>query len=45
MVTSLTTLGTPLDVTAAELRVECYFPLDEATDALMQSMAEASGAG
>lgn len=38
--TTLTTLGTPLDVTAAELRVESYFPLDDATDALMRSMAQ-----
>jgi transcriptional regulator with XRE-family HTH domain len=39
--TTLTTLGTPLDVTAAELRVESYFPLDDATDALMRSLAGA----
>ncbi len=37
--TTLTTLGTPLDVTAEELRVESYFPLDDETDALMRSMA------
>jgi len=28
---TLTTLGTPLDVTAQELRIESYFPADEAT--------------
>jgi hypothetical protein len=29
--TMLTTIGTPLDVTAAELRIESYFPADDAT--------------
>jgi transcriptional regulator with XRE-family HTH domain len=29
--TTLTTLGTPLDVTAQELRIESYFPADDAT--------------
>jgi len=28
---TLTTLGTPIDVTAQELRIESYFPADEAT--------------
>lgn len=37
--TTLTTLGTPLDVTAEELRIECYFPLDDATDAFMRALA------
>jgi len=36
--TTLTTLGTPLDVTAEELRIESYFPLDDATDTLMRSL-------
>lgn len=31
--TTLTTLGTPLDVTAQELRIEGYFPMDDETDA------------
>ena len=30
--TTLTTLGTPLDVTAQELRIEGYFPMDTATE-------------
>jgi transcriptional regulator with XRE-family HTH domain len=30
--TTLTTLGTPIDVTAQELRIESYFPADEASD-------------
>ena len=37
--TMLTTIGTPLDVTAEELRVEAYFPADEATKTLMDVMA------
>ncbi len=30
--TTITTLGTPLDVTAQELRIESYFPADDITD-------------
>lgn len=37
--TTLTTLGTPLDVTAEELRIESYYPLDEATETLMRALA------
>lgn len=37
--TLLTTIGTPLDVTAEELSIEAYFPADEATRALMQSLS------
>ena len=29
---TVTTLGTPQDVTLQELRIECFFPADEATD-------------
>jgi len=36
---TLTTLGTPLDVTAEELRIESYFPADDATDSFMRSLA------
>jgi len=28
---TVTTLGTPLDVTLQEIRIECFFPADEAT--------------
>jgi transcriptional regulator with XRE-family HTH domain len=31
--TTLTTLGTPHDITAQELRIEAFFPADEATEA------------
>ena len=37
--TTLTTLGTPLDVTAEELRIESYFPLADATDAFLRALA------
>jgi hypothetical protein len=33
MATLLATLGAPVDVTARELTVEIYYPLDEATEA------------
>jgi hypothetical protein len=40
---TLTTLGTPLDVTAQELRIESYFPADDATgDWLRKSAASAA---
>jgi len=28
---TVTTLGTPLDVTLQEIRIECFFPASEAT--------------
>ncbi len=37
--TMLTTLGTPLDVTAEELRIETYFPADDATEAVLRGWA------
>ena len=39
---TLTTLGTPLDVTAQELRIESYFPADEATGEWLQKSAAAA---
>jgi transcriptional regulator with XRE-family HTH domain len=33
----LASIGTPLDVTAEELRVELYFPLDDASEALLRA--------
>jgi hypothetical protein len=35
--TMLTTLGTPLDVTAEELRIESYFPADEASERVLRA--------
>ncbi len=36
--TMLTSIGTPLDVTAEELHIESYFPADDATDALLRAL-------
>jgi transcriptional regulator with XRE-family HTH domain len=35
--TMLTSIGTPLDVTAEEIHIETYFPADEATEALLRA--------
>jgi transcriptional regulator with XRE-family HTH domain len=40
MFTTLTTLGTPLDVTAQELRIESYFPADQPTEEWVRSLEE-----
>ena len=37
--TMLTTIGTPLDVTAQDLTLESFFPADEATDAWYRKLA------
>ena len=37
--TTIATLGTPQDVTAQELRVESFFPLDKATAAVLRAWA------
>lgn len=42
--TTLTTLGTPLDVTAQEIRVECFFPADPDTARFFSEWA-ARGSG
>jgi transcriptional regulator with XRE-family HTH domain len=39
--TTLTTLGTPHDITAQELRIEAFFPADEATEAASRRLAQA----
>ena len=36
--TTLTTLGTPHDITLQELRIESFFPADEATEAASQRL-------
>lgn len=41
--TTLTTFGTPLDITLAELSIELFFPADDATDALLTGAAGAPG--
>ena len=40
--TTLTTLGTPHDITLQELRIESFFPADEATEAATRRLAEGS---
>lgn len=37
--TTLATLGTPQDVTVQEIRIECFFPADEATAATLEAWA------
>jgi transcriptional regulator with XRE-family HTH domain len=37
--TILASLGTPYDITLHELRVECFFPADEATEAVLRGLA------
>jgi transcriptional regulator with XRE-family HTH domain len=37
--TTIATLGTPQEVTLQELRIECFFPMDDATAKLLQSWA------
>ncbi|HYB43378.1 MAG TPA: helix-turn-helix transcriptional regulator [Candidatus Methylomirabilis sp.] len=37
--TMLTGLGTPYDITLQELRIECFFPADEATEELSRRLA------
>jgi transcriptional regulator with XRE-family HTH domain len=42
MFTTIATLGTPQDITLQELRIECFFPADDATAALLRTWAEAA---
>jgi transcriptional regulator with XRE-family HTH domain len=37
--TTIATLGTPQNITAQELRVECFFPLDDSTERVLQAWA------
>ena len=39
--TTLATLGTPHDVTLQEIRIECFFPVDDATARAFQGWAAA----
>jgi hypothetical protein len=34
--TTIATLGIPLDITLQELRIECFFPTDDETAAIMR---------
>jgi transcriptional regulator with XRE-family HTH domain len=35
--TTIATLGTPRDVTLEEIRIECFFPMDDATEAICRA--------
>jgi hypothetical protein len=37
--TTIATLGTPQDVTLQEIRIECFFPVDDASAALFRRWA------
>jgi hypothetical protein len=39
--TTLTTFGTPQDITLAELAVELFYPADDASDAMLRDAARA----
>jgi transcriptional regulator with XRE-family HTH domain len=43
--TTLATLGTPQDVTLQELRIECFFPLNEETRGVFRQWASPDSAG
>ena len=36
---TVTTLGTPQDVTVQEIRIECFFPSDRATESAARRLA------
>lgn len=38
--TTISTIGTPIDATCEELRIETYFPADEATATLLRELAD-----
>jgi transcriptional regulator with XRE-family HTH domain len=42
---TLTTLGVPYDITLQELRVECFFPADSASEELMRRLAREPAVG
>lgn len=43
--TTIATLGTPQDITLQELRVECFFPGDEATEEFARRLAAGAASG
>ena len=42
--TTIATLGTPQDVTLQEIRIECFFPADAESAAVLRGWADAEGA-
>jgi transcriptional regulator with XRE-family HTH domain len=43
--TTIATLGTPQDITLQELRIECFFPMDEETERILRGWALPADAG
>jgi len=41
--TTITTLGTPQDITLQELRIECFFPMDNETDEILRTWGAGKG--
>jgi len=41
--TTLTTLGTPQDVTLQEIRIECFFPMNDETREVFRNWASKHG--
>ena len=39
--TTIATLGTPQDITLQELRIECFFPMDDATNRTLRGWSAA----
>jgi hypothetical protein len=39
--TTIATLGTPRDVTVQEIRIECFFPADDATETVFRAWESA----
>jgi hypothetical protein len=37
--TTIATLGTPREVTLQEVRIECFFPMDDAAEAICRAWA------
>jgi hypothetical protein len=42
LLTTIATLGTPQDITAQELRIESFFPMDRDTAAVLRGWAPGS---
>lgn len=45
LVTTLTTLGTPIDVSVSEVRIETYFAADDHSESVLRSLAAAAAPG
>jgi hypothetical protein len=41
--TTIATLGMPQDVTLQELRIECFFPMDDETATILRAWSARSG--